>query len=255
MHPSMSSFMRNTNGDTDTAADPAAVGESGNEPDASHHNTAAESVAWSTEDDAKLMNAYRKANTINISSDGSTQIDYDDYKTWDAISQQMTPARTSVQCLLRYLKLNSKNIPNKKRKLDDTVTIEESAQKEVPAEETTGISTNLIRPSLWTEGETAQLKELMESYKGSCWQSISVPDQVKGRGSWTTEEDTILVEKRGALGKKWSKIAYYLPGRTGKQCRERYVNHLDPELKAGEWNDDEEAILIAMHKHLGNKWT
>ena len=30
------------------------------------------------------------------------------------------------------------------------------------------ISTNLIRPSLWTEGETAQLKELMESYKGSC---------------------------------------------------------------------------------------
>jgi hypothetical protein len=168
MHPSMSSFMRNTNGDTDTAADPAAVGESGNEPDASHHNTAAESVAWSTEDDAKLMNAYRKANTINISSDGSTQIDYDDYKTWDAISQQMTPARTSVQCLLRYLKLNSKNIPNKKRKLDDTVTIEESAQKEVPAEETTGISTNLIRPSLWTEGETAQLKELMESYKGSC---------------------------------------------------------------------------------------
>eukprot|EP01082_Thalassiosira_pseudonana_P010887 g10681.t1 g10681 contig4:2328563-2329165(+) len=87
------------------------------------------------------------------------------------------------------------------------------------------------------------------------WQSISVPDQVKGRGSWTTEEDTILVEKRGALGKKWSKIAYCLPGRTGKQCRERYVNHLDPELKAGEWNDDEEAILIAMHKHLGNKWT
>eukprot|EP01082_Thalassiosira_pseudonana_P011769 g10680.t1 g10680 contig4:2327905-2328450(+) len=136
----MSSFMRdiNTNGDTDTAADPAAFGESGNgstEPDASHHNTAAESVAWSTEDDAKLMNAYRKANTINISSDGSTQIDYDDYKTWDAISQQMTPARTSVQCLLRYLKLNSKNKPNKKRKLDDTVTIEESAQKEVPAEE------------------------------------------------------------------------------------------------------------------------
>lgn len=172
-YPSMSSFMRdiNTNGDTDTAADPAAFGESGNgstEPDASHHNTAAESVAWSTEDDAKLMNAYRKANTINISSDGSTQIDYDDYKTWDAISQQMTPARTSVQCLLRYLKLNSKNIPNKKRKLDDTVTIEESAQKEVPAEETTGISTNLIRPSLWTEGETAQLKELMESYKDSC---------------------------------------------------------------------------------------
>ena len=73
----MSSFMRdiNTNGDTDTAADPAAFGESGNgstEPDASHHNTAAESVAWSTEDDAKLMNAYRKANVMWLQLRGRT---------------------------------------------------------------------------------------------------------------------------------------------------------------------------------------
>lgn len=32
------------------------------------------------------------------------------------------------------------------------------------------------------------------------------------------------------------------------------MNHLDPNLKKGEWTDDEEAILIALHEHHGNRW-
>lgn len=79
-------------------------------------------------------------------------------------------------------------------------------------------------------------------FEGKCpidcltqWQNISLPDQVKGKGSWTPTEDTILREKRAAFGRKWSKIAEYLPGRSGKQCRERYINHLNPNLKRGEW--------------------
>ena len=68
------------------------------------------------------------------------------------------------------------------------------------------------------------------------------------------EEDNILRDKRLKYGRKWAKIAAHLPGRQGKQCRERYVNHLDPNLKKGEWSDDEEAILIALHEHHGNRW-
>jgi hypothetical protein len=67
------------------------------------------------------------------------------------------------------------------------------------------------------------------------WSNISLPDQVKGKGSWTRTEDQILREKRAVYGKKWNTIAEYLPGRSGKQCRERYVNHLNPNLKRGEW--------------------
>ena len=77
---------------------------------------------------------------------------------------------------------------------------------------------------------------------------------VKGKGSWTAEEDAILKEKRALYGRKWAKIASHLPGRQGKQCRERYVNHLDPNLKKGEWTDDEEAMLIAFHEQFGNRW-
>jgi hypothetical protein len=86
------------------------------------------------------------------------------------------------------------------------------------------------------------------------WQSLTLPPVIKGKGSWTNEEDCILRSKRVQYGRKWAKIATFLPGRQGKQCRERFVNHLDPELKKGEWTDDEEAILIAKHEHHGNRW-
>jgi len=88
----------------------------------------------------------------------------------------------------------------------------------------------------------------------SKWQFLTSPPVIKGKGSWTAEEDRILREKRSLYGRKWAKIAAYLPGRQGKQCRERFVNHLDPALKKGEWTDDEEAMLIALHEHHGNRW-
>lgn len=77
---------------------------------------------------------------------------------------------------------------------------------------------------------------------------------IKGKGSWSRREDDVLRQKVGEFGRKWARIAKYLPGRVGKQCRERYVNHLDPELKKGEWSQAEEQILIDAHRRLQNKW-
>ncbi|KAK3019307.1 hypothetical protein RJ639_004627 [Escallonia herrerae] len=63
---------------------------------------------------------------------------------------------------------------------------------------------------------------------------------------------TELVEKYGC--RKWSVIAKSLPGRIGKQCRERWHNHLDPAIKRDAWNEDEESILTYYHHVYGNKW-
>ena len=82
---------------------------------------------------------------------------------------------------------------------------------------------------------------------------MSIPTIVKGKGSWTQGEDAMLRSQYSLLGPKWTKIKEMLPGRSAKQCRERFLNHLDPSLKKGDWSDDEEAILIGMQKHLGNK--
>lgn len=127
----------------------------------------------------------------------------------------------------------------------------------------------------WTSEEVELLRKLVEQYKEGAprwnevaanfqshsaiecltkWQGMTNNPAIKGKGSWTPEEDKILIEKRALYGRKWAKIASHLPGRQGKQCRERYVNHLNPDLKKGEWTDDEEAVLIAMRQVHGNRW-
>ena len=62
-----------------------------------------------------------------------------------------------------------------------------------------------------------------------------------------------LVEKFGA--EKWAYISKYFPDRIGKQCRERWFNHLNPSVNKTSWSDEEEWILFIQHKKLGNRWS
>jgi hypothetical protein len=43
-------------------------------------------------------------------------------------------------------------------------------------------------------------------------------------------------------------------GRIGKQCRERWHNHLNPDIKKEDWSDLEEWVLFLAHRALGNRW-
>ncbi|CAN1187354.1 Transcription factor MYB118 [Linum perenne] len=54
--------------------------------------------------------------------------------------------------------------------------------------------------------------------------------------------------------KNWTVIANLLGGRSGKQCRERWHNHLQPHIKKEAWSKEEDEILIQAHKELGNRW-
>jgi hypothetical protein len=54
--------------------------------------------------------------------------------------------------------------------------------------------------------------------------------------------------------KNWSQIAGKLNGRIGKQCRERWYNHLDPEINKNPWTPVEDSVIISAHKSIGNKW-
>lgn len=85
------------------------------------------------------------------------------------------------------------------------------------------------------------------------WEKVLNPSLVKG--PWTPEEDEkvkVLVAKFGA--KKWSLIAEHLPGRIGKQCRERWHNHLNPHIRKDPWTPEEDAIIIDAHERIGNRW-
>ncbi len=39
-----------------------------------------------------------------------------------------------------------------------------------------------------------------------------------------------------------------MPGRIGKQCRERWHNHLNPNIKKERWTDEEDLAIIEAHK-------
>eukprot|EP00301_Raphidiophrys_heterophryoidea_P020159 c4928_g1_i1.p1 GENE.c4928_g1_i1~~c4928_g1_i1.p1 ORF type:complete len:332 (-),score=63.20 c4928_g1_i1:233-1228(-) len=72
---------------------------------------------------------------------------------------------------------------------------------------------------------------------------------------WQTEEDKKLeglVAKFG--GKNWSSIADSLSGRTGKQCRERWRNHLDPSITKEPFSKDEDILIVSMVQEMGTKW-
>ncbi|CAI9772351.1 unnamed protein product [Fraxinus pennsylvanica] len=85
------------------------------------------------------------------------------------------------------------------------------------------------------------------------WQKVLNPELVKG--PWSKEEDEIIIDLVKKFGpKKWSSIAQHLPGRIGKQCRERWHNHLNPGINKEAWTQEEELALIRAHQIYGNKW-
>ena len=90
------------------------------------------------------------------------------------------------------------------------------------------------------------------------------------KGPWTDEEDQTLIDMVEKYGPhNWSQIATALPGRIGKQCRERYVNvfinhhnrfirwhnHLNTDIKKNKWTEEEDNLIIEAHKKLGNRWS
>ncbi|XP_052536743.1 transcriptional activator Myb isoform X1 [Tympanuchus pallidicinctus] len=85
------------------------------------------------------------------------------------------------------------------------------------------------------------------------WQKVLNPELIKG--PWTKEEDQRVIELVQKYGpKRWSVIAKHLKGRIGKQCRERWHNHLNPEVKKTSWTEEEDRIIYQAHKRLGNRW-
>ena len=75
------------------------------------------------------------------------------------------------------------------------------------------------------------------------------------KGTWTKEEDQILTQIVTTSGaKNWTEVAKSLPGRIGKQCRERWHNHLDPKISKRKWTVDEDSLIVKLHLVHGNRW-
>ncbi|CAN0465059.1 unnamed protein product, partial [Ectocarpus sp. 12 AP-2014] len=84
------------------------------------------------------------------------------------------------------------------------------------------------------------------------WKKVLTPGLVKGQ--WTPEEDKLLVSIVNEGHKNWGSLSARVPGRTSKQCRERWCHHLDPRIVKGGWTEEEDQIIIFLQRQMGNKW-
>ncbi|KAI5191919.1 hypothetical protein NEMIN01_1737 [Nematocida minor] len=81
-------------------------------------------------------------------------------------------------------------------------------------------------------------------------------EEMQIKGPWTREEDEKLRVLVKAFGpKRWTYIAKKLGGRVGKQCRERWHNHLDPNIIKTPFTAEEDNIILSLHSKYGNKWS
>ncbi|XP_075933581.1 uncharacterized protein LOC142933374 [Anarhichas minor] len=131
---------------------------------------------------------------------------------------------------------------------------------------------NLQTPG-WTKDEDEKLHKLMKEFGSNNWSSVSLhfkgqrtevqcqrrwqhiknPELVKG--PWTKEEDERVLKLVQTFGmKRWSLIAKQLLTRNGKQCRERWHNHLNPTVKKSGWTLEEDLTICQVHQLLGNRW-
>ena len=79
--------------------------------------------------------------------------------------------------------------------------------------------------------------------------------------SWTETEDMALVRVINDVGtKNWNIVSTQLKRsenyhRTGKQCRERWNNHLNPKIVKTTWTEQEDALIFELYKKFGRSWT
>ncbi|RLN31012.1 myb-related protein Zm38-like [Panicum miliaceum] len=77
------------------------------------------------------------------------------------------------------------------------------------------------------------------------------------KGAWTKEEDQRLVAYIKAHGEgSWRSLPKAAGlQRCGKSCRLRWINYLRPDLKRGNFTEEEDDLIIKLHGLLGNKWS
>jgi hypothetical protein len=133
-------------------------------------------------------------------------------------------------------------------------------------------ATRKATPRRWTKEEDDALRAAVENHREKNWKAIAA--QVPGRnhtqclqrwtkvlapglvkGHWSPHEDELLRRLVATEQKNWGDVASKIPGRTSKQCRERWHNHLDPQIVRGAYTPEEDRLILEAQARLGNRWS
>ncbi|KAJ2417080.1 hypothetical protein GGI10_000474 [Coemansia sp. RSA 2530] len=160
---------------------------------------------------------------------------------WKFISKQFVPQHKPVECAIQY------------------------ATQDHP----------IINREPWTKKEERTLYDIVQQHKGRDWVNIAKeldtqrtaaqcfqvyqrklnPDM--SRSKWTPEEDQLLHEAVMTYGEgDWQAVASCLDNRTGQQVLHRWCKSINPAIRSGRWDKDEDVALLAAVRLYGvGQWT
>ncbi|GIL76271.1 hypothetical protein Vretifemale_5875, partial [Volvox reticuliferus] len=197
------------------------VGRSGTECAAYYRHNLRPGVQWPLQESQRLMELAEKYGN----------------RHWDKVAAELGTGRTAGQCLAHCLRWSR---------------FDRRPQRD-----------------FWSEADDDMLKALVAKY-GADWVAVAEGfggrfdrHQVRDRwhgvmkangprrvGKWTPEEDAKLTQAVDQHGQRWTEVAPHVAGRTARQCRERYVNLLQPGLKFGPFSPEEQQVVVAACKEL-----
>jgi hypothetical protein len=157
---------------------------------------------------------------------------------WTEIAMELETNRPAYQCLAMYQKrlnkafLKGRWSPEEDRRLLDLVEAYRLGDDDV----------NWVRvTSKMTDRTPTQC--IHRYYK-------NLDPQIR-RGRWTQDEDDLLRLGVFLHGRDWYLVCRWVPKRTDMQCRERWTNVLDPEIKTDTFTAEEDALLLAAVEEAG----
>lgn len=102
---------------------------------------------------------------------------------------------------------------------------------------------------------TKVAKEVPDRNAKECvqrWKKVLAPGLKKGK--WSEIEDRSLIALIEKHGQNWTLLSECMKSRSSKQCRERWMNHLNPKLKKTKWSAEEDAKLLELAALYPRKW-
>ncbi|DBA68143.1 TPA: hypothetical protein ACH3X2_013950 [Trebouxia sp. C0005] len=170
---------------------------------------------WSSSEEAQLLELVEQNKKLN----------------WEQVAAKLDTGRPAVACMMHFKGIEQRSRGQGRFQPDEEQRIEAAVR--------------LYGPN-WGEvashcGGGRSRQQVMHHYKNTMKPSR--------KGKWSPQEDDLLLQAVAVVGKKrinrWSTVAEMVGSRGQIQCRERYCNVLDPELKSGPWSEEEIALLKA----------
>merc|ERR1719453_2372821 len=117
----------------------------------------------------------------------------------------------------------------------------------------------MVMLNKWKDEKLIRLRGIAGIYPAACVDEddieVYLPEDDEARAEVRAKLHALRQQAEKEDGaKNWSEIAVHVEGRVGKQCRERWQNHLDPSVSKAPWGPVEERELMRLHSVIGNKW-